>query len=96
MTAFAEAVRRRWGGGGIPTALPATGHLRSQGAKILARSQRIFGLVVQIGVHPCSLLNSQFALNLLQRNPLGLRQKFRNHDQLQGHHQGKEREGVAA
>jgi len=23
MTAFAEAVRRRWGGGGNPTALPA-------------------------------------------------------------------------
>ena len=42
------------------------------------------------------LLNSQFALNLLQRNPLGFRQKVRNHDQLEDHHQGKEREGVAA
>ena len=42
------------------------------------------------------LLNSQFALNLLQRDPLRFRQKVGNHDQLQGHHQGKEREGVAA
>src|SRR5438034_7863624 len=32
MTAFAEAVRRRWGGGGNPTALPAKTSNRGCGA----------------------------------------------------------------